>query len=423
MGMASTSHYSFSCSNSVFALNHFYPRLHCGRLWETSISNSPIHVNYKELDLQPVLAISRAEKVGEIESEEKSKFQWVEIGPDISNKQKQTLSQLPLKMTNRCKALMKQLICYSPERGSVALLLGDWVKSMKPKRADWLVVLKELDRLNSPLYLEVAELALEVESFECNIRDYTKIIQCYAKKNLVPEAEKMLLSMKSKGFIYDQVVLTALIHMYSKAGNHKLAEDTFEKLLLLGHPLDRRSYGSMIMAYIRAGELSKAEGLVREMEDKDIYAGSEVYKALLRAYSMAGDTKGAESVFNALQLAGVIPDAKICGLVVNAYLVAGQLSEAYIAFQNMRMAGIEPNEKCVALMLGAYEKENDLNEALGLLIDLEKGGVMLGEEASGTLARWFRRLGVIKEVDLVLQEYINNGKQTEKLMSSFASAR
>lgn len=408
--MASTTHYSFSCSNSAFPLNHSYQRLQCILLWKTAISNSPVYVDSKEYNCCPVLAISCAKNVSEIASgsEEKPRFRWVKIGIDITKEQEEAISQLPPKMTNRCKALMKQLICYSSEKGSVAFLLGAWVKRMKPKRADWLAVLKELDRLNSPLYYEVAELALVEESFEANLRDYTKIIHGYAKQNLVREAENMLLSMKSRGFMVDQVLLTALIHMYSKAGNHRQAEETFQELTLLGHPLDRRSYGSMIMAHIRAGKLDEAEGLLSAMEGQDIYAGREVYKSLLRAYSMAGDSEGAQSVFDALQLAGILPDAKICGLVVNAYLVAGQTSEAYIAFQNMRRAGIEPNDKCVALMLAGYEKENDLSKALGLVIDLEKGGVMLGEEASAILARWFGRLGVIQEVDLVLKEYMGH---------------
>ena len=74
-----------------------------------------------------------------------------------------------------------------------------------------------------------------------------------------------------------------MIDMYSKAGNLNQAEETFEELKLLGHTLDKRAYGSMIMAYIRAGMPDKGEVLLREMDAQGIYAGSEVYKALLRA--------------------------------------------------------------------------------------------------------------------------------------------
>ncbi|KAJ6328471.1 hypothetical protein OIU77_010210 [Salix suchowensis] len=168
--------------------------------------------------------------------------------------------------------------------------------------------------------------------------------------------------------------------MYSKAGNLTLAEETFEELKLLGQPLDRRSYGTMIMAYIRAGMPEKGEMIIREMDAQDIRAGSEVYKALLRAYSIVGDADGAQRVFDEIQLAGIPPDNRTCAVLLNAYGMA-------------------------ALVLAAYEKENKLNQALDFLIGLERERIIIGKEASEVLAGWFGRLGVVKEVELVLREY------------------
>ncbi|XP_059458585.1 pentatricopeptide repeat-containing protein At1g01970 [Corylus avellana] len=369
-----------------------------------SILQTPTNFGFPKIRCQWV-----APNVEEMEQTEilveKPRFTWLEIGPNITEAQKRTIAQLPPKMTKRCKALMRQIICFSPQKCSLSDLLAAWVRIMKPRRADWLAILKELSTMDHPLYLEVAKLALLEVSFEANVRDYTKIIHGYGKQNQLQEAEKTLLAMKSKGFICDQVILTAMIHMYSKAGNLELAEETFEELKLLGQPLDKRSYGSMIMAYIRAGMPQQGEILLREMDAQEIYAGSEVYKALLRAYSMTGDSRGAQRVFDALQCGGIPPDVKMCGLLINAYGMAGQSQKAAIAFENMRRAGLEPSDKCVALMLAAYEKENKLNKALEFLVKLERYGIILGKEASETLARWFQRLGVVEEVELVLREY------------------
>ncbi|XP_077235570.1 tetratricopeptide repeat (TPR)-like superfamily protein [Tasmannia lanceolata] len=339
------------------------------------------------------------------EEKERPKLRWVEVGPDITEAQKQAISQLPLKMTKRCKALMKRLICFISQEEDLSLLLGAWVKIMKPRRADWLVVLKEMTRLENPLLLEVTEYALVEESFEANIRDYTKLIDAYAKQNRLQDAEKTLAAMKGRGFTCDQVTLTALVHMYSKAGNLTRAQETFEEMKLLGLPLDKRAYGSMIMAYIRAGMAERGEHLMREMEAQDICARKEVYKALLRAYSMAGDSGGAQRVFDAIQFAGIVPDVKHCALLMTAYCEAGQSDQARSVLENFRSAGLRPSDKCVALMLATYEKENNLEKALALLLDLEKDGVVVGQEASEVLAKWFSRLGVINEVEHVLREY------------------
>ncbi|KAL8052475.1 hypothetical protein ABFX02_05G006800 [Erythranthe guttata] len=323
---------------------------------------------------------------------------------DLSEEQKQAISQLPSKMTNRCKLLMKEIICFSPENGSVPLMLAAWVKSTNPRRTDWLSVFKELEALNHPLYFEVAEHAFAEESFEANIRDYTNIIHGYAKQNRLQEAEQTLTAMKNRGLLCDQVILTALIHMYSKSGNLKQAQDSFEEMKMLGVQLDRRSYGSIIMAHIRAKKLSSAETLLQEMEAQEIYAGREVYKALLRAYSMKGDFSGAQRIFDAIQVAGITPDARVCGLLINAYVVSGRAQEACVAFGNMRRSGIEVNDKCVALVLAAYEMEDKLKEALDLLIELEGEGIMVGKEGSDLLVKWFQKLGVVEEVAIVLRE-------------------
>ncbi|KAI3982597.1 hypothetical protein MKX01_031336 [Papaver californicum] len=347
------------------------------------------------------LRVEDEEKEGE-----KVKLKWIEIGTNISDEQKQAISKLPFKMTKRCKALMKQLICFGNNNQASDLnqLLTSWVRIMKPQRCDWLAVLKELTNLDHPLLFEVIELALLEESFEANVRDYTKIIDGYAKKGRILDAENVFHAMKTRGFVCDQVTLTTLINMYSKNGNLQRAEETFEDMKLLGLPLDKRAYGSMIMAYVRAGIAGHGENLLIEMESQEICAGSEVYKALLRAYSTVGDTKGAQRVFDSIQFAGIAPDERLCALLMNAYAVSGDCTGVRTVLENMRSAGLKPSDKCIALILSSYEKENKLNMALDLLIDLEKEGIMVGQEASDILAKWFRKLGVVGEVELVLRE-------------------
>lgn len=116
----------------------------------------------------------------------------------------------------------------------------------------------------------------------------------------------------------------------------------------------------MIMAYIRVDMLNKAEDLIKEMEDQQIFAGMEVYKALLRAYSYKGDSDQAQRVFDAIQFAGIVPDTKLCALLVNSYCISSQIDEAICVIRNMRSTVLKPCDKCISLVLGAYEKVNAL---------------------------------------------------------------
>lgn len=336
----------------------------------------------------------------EVEQLEPSRVKWVELemGPNITEEQKKAITKLPLKMTNRCKALMKQIICFPSEGGNLSLLLAAWVKVMKPQRADWLSILKVMKTSGNQLFPKVFECALLEDSFEANVRDYTNIISAYAKENRLQDAENAFSAMKRKGFFPDQVILTVLIHMYSKAGYFDRASEIFEEMKMLGLPLDKRAYGSMIMACIRAGMPEHGEMLLKEMDSVGVFAGKEVYKALLRAYSLCGKSDGAQRVFDAIQLAGIVPDAKVCALLINAYCVAGQSDDALSVLQNMRNAGIKPDGKCVALVLYAFRKEDNLEKAVALLIDFESDETIIGKEVSDMLSDWFYKLGMPGEV-------------------------
>jgi len=48
-------------------------------------------------------------------------------------------------------------VCLSPGDENLGALLAYWVKAMKPKRTDWLLALKELKAMQSPLLAEVSD--------------------------------------------------------------------------------------------------------------------------------------------------------------------------------------------------------------------------------------------------------------------------
>ena len=101
-------------------------------------------------------ANSSVEEASKAEIEDgKPRFRWAEVGPNITEAQQEAISKLPPKMTKRCKALMRQLICFSPLEATLSQVLAAWVSIMKPIRADWLVILKQLNTIDHNLYHEV----------------------------------------------------------------------------------------------------------------------------------------------------------------------------------------------------------------------------------------------------------------------------
>lgn len=144
---------------------HFAPKLSitpspiCTSSYKTSISLHNSTFGTRKPHSHQLLVFNRVNVAGDsgngVIEMDRPRLQRVRASPNLSEEQKLAISQLPPKMTNRCKALMKQIICFSPENGSIPRMLAAWVRNTKPHRADWLAILKELERLNHFLYFEV----------------------------------------------------------------------------------------------------------------------------------------------------------------------------------------------------------------------------------------------------------------------------
>lgn len=97
--------------------------------------------------------------IGEVVEKEDTgqspRFNWADVGLNLTDEQDEAITRIPIKMSKRCQALMRQIICFSSEKRSFCDLLGAWVRRMKPIRADWLSILKELKNLESPFYIKV----------------------------------------------------------------------------------------------------------------------------------------------------------------------------------------------------------------------------------------------------------------------------
>lgn len=322
---------------------------------------------------------------------------------NVEAAQRKLIEGLPPKMSGRSKALMRHIICMTEEDDPYELILK-WVKIMKPKRVDWLAILKQMNAYNHPLFFKISEIALSEEAFEANVRDYTKLIDAYAREDCFKDAEKILGIMEDRGFMADAITFTVLIRMYSKASKLDQARYMFDKMKIFGLQLDQQAYGAMIMAYVREGMPEAGESLIREMQAKDINAGTEVYKALLKSFAQQGNTAGAQRVFNSMQFAGIAPNLNSCTVLVEAYARGGDPEKARIAFENMRKAGHKPGDRCTSVIVFAYKKKNLLGKALTFLLDLEKDGVKPGAETSSLLIEWLGKLGFVEDAEQIFVE-------------------
>ncbi|XP_052201474.1 uncharacterized protein LOC127807561 isoform X2 [Diospyros lotus] len=338
-----------------------------------------------------------------------SDAKWAEVADKIHETGEILWPQEPKPISGKCKLVTERILSLK-EEDDPAPLLAEWVEHLQPNRTDWICLLDRLKEKNVRLHLKVAELVLGEESFQTNIRDYSKLIEAHANENHLEDAERILKKMNEKGILPDAITFTVLVHMYSKAGNLERAKEAFENLRSQGFRADMRVYNHMIMAYVNAGQPKLGESLMREMEARNMKPTREIYMALLRSFSKHGDVGGAQRIATTMQFGGFQPSMESCTLLVEAFGQAGDPDQARSNFDYMIKLGHKPDDRCIASMIAAYEKKNLLDKALNLLLELEKDGHELGVATYSVLVDWMGKLQLIDEAEYLLGRISEQGE-------------
>ncbi|XP_043714184.1 pentatricopeptide repeat-containing protein At2g32630-like [Telopea speciosissima] len=334
---------------------------------------------------------------------------WDEVADRIHEAETLITPEEPKPIIGKCKLVTEKILSLKEEEDP-SPLLAEWVELLQPSRIDWLTFLGKLQERNMSLYFKIAELVLNEESFQTNIRDYSELIDAHAKENRMEDAERILKIMAEKGIQPDILTSMILVHMYSKAGNLDRAKVAFESLRSLGFQPDMKAYHSMIMAYVNAGQPKLGESLMREMEARDIKPTKEIYMALLRSFAERGHVDGAQRIATTMQFAGFQPSLESCALLVEAYGQAGNPEQARSNFDYMIKLGHRPDDRSTASMVAAYEKKNMLDKALDLLLQLEKDGYEPGVATNTVMVDWFCKLQLVDEAEQLLDKIAERGE-------------
>ncbi|KAI3888190.1 hypothetical protein MKX03_020588 [Papaver bracteatum] len=336
-----------------------------------------------------------------------SDTKWAEAADKYHEAEKLMFDEEPKEITGKCRLINEKILSLNVEDDPSALL-AEWIELLQPRRVDWLTLLEKLKQRNSGLYLKMAELILDEDSFKANIRDYSKLIDTHYKDSRLEDAERVLKKMTDKGIEPDILTSIILVHMYSKINNLERAQESFDSLKIQGFQSDTKVYNSLVMAYIKAGQPGVAENLIKDMETRDIKPTRDMLMALLRSFSERGEAVRAQSISTSMILAGYQPDLEYYTSLVGAYGPSDP-EHAREIFNKMRKAGIKPDDKCTANMMAGYEKKNCLDKALNLLLELEKDGFEPGLETYSVLVDWLAHLQLVDECEELLRKITGNG--------------
>lgn len=337
-----------------------------------------------------------------------SKPKWAEVAEQIQETGGSIWPQEPKPISGKCKIVTEKILSLQVD-DDPSPLIAEWKELQQPSRVDWIALLDRLKGHNDQLYFKVAELLLDEESFQTNVRDYSQLVDSHAKHNQLHDAERIIRKMNEKGIAPDILTKTTMVHMYSKAGNVNLAKDAFESLISQGFQPDPKVYNSMIMAYVNSGDRKSGDSLIRDLESKNFKPSEDLYLSLLRSYAQNGDIIGASRIWQRMEFAGYQSSLESCKCLVEAYSRKGDPDQSRKHFDDIIKLGFKPDDECIARMIAAYAKKNLLDKGLHLLLQLEKDGIEIGVATYSVLIDWLGKLKLIDEVEDLLGKFGEKG--------------
>lgn len=187
------------------------------------------------------------------------------------------------------------------------------------------------------------------------------------------EAEKILFEYVKMGDRKDDLVhaYNTLIAGYGQKGRVGDARRLFNQIPLHSDRGSGRkmrfernvvSWNSMIMSYVKAGDMASASELFNQMEDRDTVS----WNTMISGYVNVSDMSAAIKLFSEMKT----PDALSWNSIISGFVQAGKMELALDFFQRMP----QKNRVSWNTIIAGYEKNAGFKEAIELFVHMQVEG-------------------------------------------------
>ncbi|KAG5182807.1 hypothetical protein JKP88DRAFT_261019 [Tribonema minus] len=223
-------------------------------------------------------------------------------------------------------------------------------RNISPSDADYLILIVACDRGKrrtrggdrggSEQALELLQ-RMQDKGPVPDLRHYSAAITVCVTEGDLANAVNTFQSMRDKGIKPNDWSWAALLDAFGRAGGRNDG-------MVWGDGYNRRTANCLHHDHSAescwaAGELSVAEGIWREMRDRQLEPNAYSYNASINCYATAKQPDKAEGVLTEMvQSATIKPDAITFTSLMKAYIQVERLDDAEHVISRMRAAGVQP---------------------------------------------------------------------------------
>ncbi|ESR48497.1 hypothetical protein CICLE_v10000789mg [Citrus x clementina] len=191
---------------------------------------------------------------------------------------------------------------------------------------------------------------------------FSIVISILCRKRRASEAQSFFDSLKDK-FEPDVIVYTNLVRGWCRAGNISEAERVFREMKMAGIQPNVYTYSIVIDALCRCGQITRAHDVFAEMLEVGCEPNSITFNNLMRVHVKASRTEKVLQVYNQMKRLGCEADTITYNFLIDCHCKDGKLEDAIKVLNSMVRKGCNPNASTFNMIFRCISKLGDVNGA------------------------------------------------------------
>lgn len=188
--------------------------------------------------------------------------------------------------------------------------------------------------------------------------------------------------MRQEGIKPGKIAYNTLLDAYARSGQHTRAEEVFIEMQDAGHSPDSYTYLSLICAYTNCQRFQEAEDLLKRMHRQGLAPGLVHFSHLVFAFGKARLVEDASRLYMEIEKAELKGDLACHRTMLKIYRDNGHTHEGILLFEKLQ-GYIEPDEHIYRMAIDLYESAGKIVEAKYILQLMKNRGFSYRSKLKG----------------------------------------